>query len=342
MKMDRADNGARQGRSLTGAEKVGVLLLAFGQERASELLKKFDPEELNIIMRSTDVMPTTTASELNAIIDEFQIRLENGVPFVGHPDDMKLIVSQVINENRSAADATPGAQPSKALWPRMAELSDDVLLLFLQRQHAQLTAYVLYRLGGDRAATLLKAFPGPTRNDLVARLLGLREVSPFIVDLLEAAIDAALFESDEGASTQRTAMASILSNFDHTQTTEVLDHIASFRPKDAAAIRKMIFKFSDLDKLPPKFLTMIMDGIPVERIVIALQSMPVEFTTTVLATLSPRARRMAEAEIRNGVNASPADLSASRRFIVDAVLKLVADGSLDLTTVITPEAPAAG
>lgn len=331
--------GARHSRSLSGAEKVGVLLLALGQEKASELLKKMDAEELNIIMRSADMMAPASASELETIISEFEGRLEAGVQFVGKPDDIKQIVAQVITENRSAADAERGGAPTKEFWPRMSDLENDVLVPYLAKQHPQIAAFVLYRLGSERSASLLKIFDAPTRNELVGRLLGIKDVSSLVVETIEQAIASELFESDEGASVQRTAMASILSNFDYSQTNEVLDHIAGFRPKDAAAIKKMIFKFTDLDKLPPKALTAIMDGVPVERIVVSLAGMQDVFIATVLATLSPRARRMAEAELRNGVNPSPADLATSRRAIVEAVLKLVADGTLDLSTIVTPEPP---
>jgi flagellar motor switch protein FliG len=51
-------------RTLTGPEKVGVLLLALGKQRASDLLKKFNPEELNIIVRSTVIMPRFSAAVL--------------------------------------------------------------------------------------------------------------------------------------------------------------------------------------------------------------------------------------------------------------------------------------
>lgn len=333
-----SSGSGRQSRSLTGAEKVGVLLLALGQAKASELLKKLNPEELNIIMRSTDVMPTTSAAELEAIVAEFEGRLERGIPFVGRPDDIKMIVSQVITENCSAADASRDGQPSLGFWPRISELPNEVLLPYLQKQHAQIAAYVLFQLGSDRTAGILKIFDTDTRNELVGRMLGMKEVSPFVVDALETVMQSELFESDEGASAQRTTMASILSNFEYSQTAELLEHIAGFRPKDAAAIKKMIFKFADLDKLPQKQLTAIMDGIPVERVVVALTGMQDVFVSAVLATLSPRARRMAEAELRSGVNASPADLAASRRVIVDAVLKLVAEGTLDLSTFVSPEA----
>ena len=58
MSRDAASDLNGSSRPLTGAEKVGILLLALGKERASGLLKKFNPEELNIIVRSTEVMPT--------------------------------------------------------------------------------------------------------------------------------------------------------------------------------------------------------------------------------------------------------------------------------------------
>ena len=325
-------------RQLTGAEKVGVLLLALGPEKAAELLKKFDPEELNIVMRSADVMPVTSASQLMAIVEEFQGRVELGVPFVGQPEQVKMIVAQVISENRNAAESPVGTEGSQNFWSKLSEISDDVLLSYLLGLHPQIFAYILYRLGGDRAAGILKVSAADVRHDLVTRLLGMKEVTPLAVETLEGVLRVEFFATDDGASAQRTAMASILSSFDLAQTAAALDHIAAYKPKEAAAIKKMIFKFSDVDKLPVKALTAIMDGVPVERIVIALQGMPQAFIATMLATLSPRARRMAEAELKTSVNASAADLASSRRVIVEAVLKLVAQGTLDLSAIVAQPA----
>ena len=74
--MSRQNESFGPSRPLTGAEKVGVLLLALGKERASGLLKKFNPEELNILVRSTEVMPTISASELEGIVEEAGLQLE--------------------------------------------------------------------------------------------------------------------------------------------------------------------------------------------------------------------------------------------------------------------------
>ena len=68
---DMSADSLGNSRTLTGPEKVGVLLLALGKQRASDLLKKFNPEELNIIVRSTEIMPTISASDLEGIVEEF-------------------------------------------------------------------------------------------------------------------------------------------------------------------------------------------------------------------------------------------------------------------------------
>lgn len=317
-------------RALSAAEKVGLLLLALGKERASELLKKFDSEELNMIMRSTDAMPTISALELASIVDEFENRLGQGPPFVGRADDVKLILAGVIRDNRSAADALDGVGSKEELWTRLPLLKDEVIIPFLDKLHPQISAFILFKVGGERATEVLRNVPAEVRNELLTRILGMRDVSLMIIDALEESIHQELFEVDKGASTRHITMASILNSLDRVQSAEALDHLAGSRPKDAEAIKKMLFKFEDLIKLSPKALTALMDGVPVERTVIALQGMDPAFQTTVLATLSPRARRMAEAELQGGTNASARDLAESRRAIVESVLKLTADGTIEL------------
>jgi flagellar motor switch protein FliG len=111
-----------------------------------------------------------------------------------------------------------------------------------------------------------------------------------------------------------------------------LQYLASIKPKDAEAIRKMLFKFEDLLRLPARALTILMDGIPVERTVLALQGADPEFQNKVLSALSPRARRMAEAELQSPANVPQRDIADARRGMVDSVLRLAAEGTIDITS----------
>src|SRR5262245_19633600 len=149
--MSERANGYGSSRPLTGAEKVGVLLLALGKERANGLLKKFNPEELNIIVRSTEVMPTITATDLEGIVEEFESQLGLGTPFVGRPEDVKRLVIDVITENKSSSEASDSFVARQDIWGRLASLPDDVLQSHLLSLSPQIAAYYLDRLGTDRA-----------------------------------------------------------------------------------------------------------------------------------------------------------------------------------------------
>ncbi|WP_045834896.1 FliG C-terminal domain-containing protein [Hyphomicrobium sp. 99] len=318
-------------RTLTGPEKVGVLLLALGKQRASGLLKKFNPEELNILVRSAEVMPTISAAELESIVEEFESQFGLGTPFLGRAEDVKRLVTDVISENKSSGEGDQFVARLD-IWSQLAALPDDVLHAHFHNQSPQVAAYYLDRLGSERASVILKCFPAAERNDLLNRILGLGQVSPQVVEALESGLNEELFDNDRRSSDKHLSLASILNNLDREESAQALQYLASVKPKDAEAIRKMLFKFEDLLRLPARALTALMDGIPVERTVLALQGADAELQNKVLSALSPRARRMAEAELQSPANVPQRDIVDARRAMVDAVLRLAAEGAIDISS----------
>ncbi|WP_290995552.1 FliG C-terminal domain-containing protein [Hyphomicrobium sp.] len=317
---------------MTGPEKVGVLLLALGKQRASGLLKKFNPEELNILVRSAEVMPTISAAELENIVQEFENEFGHGVPFMGRAEDVKRLVTDVISENKSSGDPNEQIIARLDIWSQLAALPDDVLQAHFQKQSPQVAAYYLDRLGSERASVVLKCFPPAERNDLLNRILGLGQVAPQVIEALESGLHEELFDNDRRSSDKHLSLASILNNLDKEDSAQALQYLASIKPKDAEAIRKMLFKFEDLLRLPARALTVLMDGIPVERTVLALQGADAELQNKVLSALSPRARRMAEAELQSPANVPQRDIVDARRAMVEAVLRLSAEGAIDISS----------
>ncbi|MGO4684454.1 FliG C-terminal domain-containing protein [Hyphomicrobium sp. 2TAF46] len=317
---------------MTGPEKVGVLLLALGKQRASGLLKKFNPEELNILVRSAEVMPTISAAELENIVQEFENQFGHGAPFLGRAEDVKRLVTDVISENKSSGDPNEQVIARLDIWSQLAALPDDVLQAHFQKQSPQVAAYYLDRLGSERASVVLKCFPVAERNDLLNRMLGLGQVAPQVVEALESGLHEELFDNDRRSSDKHLSLASILNNLDKEESAQALQYLASVKPKDAEAIRKMLFKFEDLLRLPARALTVLMDGIPVERTVLALQGADGELQNKVLSALSPRARRMAEAELQSPANVPQRDIIDARRAMVESVLRLSAEGAIDISS----------
>ena len=88
--------------SLTGPEKVAVLLLALGKAKAAHILKRFDADELRLITRSAADLTTITAADLDALVEEFAKKFATGIKFIGTAKELENLLVAVMTEDEMA------------------------------------------------------------------------------------------------------------------------------------------------------------------------------------------------------------------------------------------------
>ncbi len=324
------------GGALNGVEKVAVLLLALGKNRAAKILKHFDPEHLRLLTRSAADLRTISVGDLEALVEEFAQRFSSGVNFVGTADEIRSLLAGVMTEeelanagsDREAAVAEAQADPAGPIWPRISGLKLDVLRAYLIKEHPQTVALILSKLDSDAAAKALSSFPPDYRSGLLFRMLDIKKVAPDALRVVETTLKEELLTTTASAS--HSSIADILNRLDKSQSEAVLKSLEDVRPDVAKALKKMLFSFEELATLPAAVRSTVFDQVPIERLVLALKGTEPAFQSTVLSVLGARSRRMVEAELQGGSTASARDVAEARRVIVDAVLKMIAKGDLDL------------
>jgi flagellar motor switch protein FliG len=117
---------------------------------------------------------------------------------------------------------------------------------------------------------------------------------------------------------------------DKSQSEDLLKDLAESRPDDAKALKGMLFTFVDMVNLPAKSRTLVLDQVPIERLVAALKGTDSAFQGEILSSLAARSRRMVEAELQGGGSASEREVADARRAVVDTVLKMMAKGEISL------------
>lgn len=332
---------ASEPRPLTGTEKVAVLLLALGKNKAEALLRRFDPEELKLLTRSTSDLRPISASDLEVIVQEFADKFATGMNFVGTGQEVEDLLSSVMSDQPPPPEVPPQFEDEPA-WSRIVELSDDVLYPYLLKEHPQTLALILSKLEPALAAKIMSNFDGPLRNNVLRRMLSLKRVSDEATSMVEQTLREDLLATViqvEGPD-PRSAIAGILNKLDRAQTDELLLSLAEIRPDDAKALKKMLFVFDDLVNLSLKARTAVFDKIPMDVVVLALNGSTPEFQGYVLSALSGRGRRMVEAELQGNSVRPPRDVAQARQTIVDSVLKMAAQDEIKLDT--AEEDPTAG
>ena len=311
--------------SLSGAEKVAALLLAVGKSRATQLLRRFEPDEIKLITRSAAQLPPMSPVELEALVEEFASLFSEGAPMTGSAGELRDILSDVLTEEQLAevmGEKPDEPVPQPETWRRIGKLKRKTLASYLAKEHPQVAALVLSRLESSVAAEIVDAFPATERGSLLVRMLGIKKVPDFVLRALEAALKEDLLAAKPTASYGE--VAGILNKLKPNQTDALLEKLAEVRPEDAKVLKAMIFKFDDLNTLDPKTLTLVLDQVPTDRLVLALLGAPPELQAKLLAALPARSRRMVEMEMQSKTSVALREVTEARTGIADTVLRMAA------------------
>jgi flagellar motor switch protein FliG len=323
-----------QGRSgaLSGPEKVGVLLLALGKSRAAQLLRRLDPDELRLLTRSSIRMRPVTAEEMETLVEEFAGSFSSGVNFAGTAQEVKNLLADVMSEDEIAQYMGEPTADGQSVWEKLAGLKDHVLQGLLLKEHPQTLALILSRMDSNLGARVMRGLDAEFRHSLLRRMLGLKGVSESAVAAIEAGLREDLLATMLSApnSEARKTIAGILNKLDGSQANEILKSIAVTRPEDANELKSMLFSFADIASLKPRARSLIMEKVPTEQVVLALNGADYDLQQAVLATLTARVRRMVEAELDNAGEVRARDVEEARRAIVATVLSLMARGEITL------------
>lgn len=315
--------------SMSGAEKVAVLLLALGKPRAAKVLKRFDPEDLKILTQLAGDLAPIDASDLEGLVEEFAQKFSSGINFVGTEREVKNMLSDVMGEDLAGVMSDEQEEPGEAperIWDKIARIKDETLRVYIGKEHPQTAAMILSRIEPGLAAKIVASFPAQQRNALLIRMLGIKKVADDAARAVELAIAEDLLAKSSSGS--HAGIADILNRLDKTQSDDLLKNLAEVRPDDAKTLKGMMFTFVELVNLPAKARTLLLDQVPIERLVAALTGTDSAFQGAILSSLAARSRRMVEAELQGGGSANERDVVDARRAIVDTVLKMMAKGEI--------------
>ena len=134
-------------------------------------------------------------------------------------------------------------------------------------------------------------------------------------------------QSEGNAQMEKTV--SLITFLEQEDGEAMLSSIESTDPVLAAEIRKMIFRFSDVDKLEAKDIAQLADKLETDDIVAALFGAPEAIAEALMAPLSQRNRRIVESELGRG-GISEERTEAARRKIAGTAVSLAKNGVIVL------------
>ncbi len=331
-----ADAPAAEYEALNKTQKLAALLVMLGPESAAEILKQFQPREIESISREMTRFSLITREQQEEILHEFsEIAVAASTSISAGVDVTRSLLEKALG-NFKASDILGRVLPNRVSVGALQTIADmDTRSIFnlIRDEQPQTIAFVASHLAPEKAAQVFGLLRPEQRGPIIERLATLAptpvEVAEKIVHVLNAkmGVKQTRVLSQTGGV---TSAADILNAMDKSISRTLLSGVEEQNPELFQAIRKNMFTFEDLLVLNSQYIQRIMREIETRDLALALKKASEPLKKLLLSNIS---RRAAEGVVDEMTSLGPVkvrDVEAAQLRIIDAVRKLEAEGEIDL------------
>jgi len=331
---------------LSRSEKAAAVLLAMGKPVAGKLLKFFEHEELQEIIKNAQNLRTIKPQELIELVNEFEDLFSEGAGLMDNAKAMEGILEEGLTPDE--VDGLLGRRTQfqsyeTSIWDRLQDSDPDRVGKFLQSEHPQTAAYIVSMLPTAFAGRTLMKLPEKSRVDIVRRAVDLKNVNPRAAEIIEVRVrDLVTAIEAERASTGSVKVAEIMNELSKPDVESLLGALETVSKSAVDKVRPRIFLFDDIILMPQRSRVTLFNDISGDIITTALRGAEPTLADSVLSAIGARQRRMIESDLAApATTISTREIAVARRSIAQEAIRLAGLDQLTLREAVSAEAEAA-
>ncbi|MDX1779706.1 MAG: flagellar motor switch protein FliG [Thalassovita sp.] len=320
---------------LGGTKKAAVLMMLFGEESASSILKLLSPNEVQQLGTAMYGVRNVDHSTVNAVLNEFlhDLRETTGLG-VGANEYIKEVLTKALGQDKaqsvlSRIPPSSNDHPIQILeWmdaPAVAELIID--------EHPQIIALIVAALDYVVAADVLKLLPEELQPDIVNRISELGTVQPDALRNLEEVIqkkfqaNASLRASQMGGV---KAAARIMNFTKQDMEQRILKAIGKNNKELAVSLQDNMFVFDNLIKSEDRAIQTLLRQIDDRVLVVALRGADETLQEKLLNCMSSRAAANIRDEMEALGPVRLTEVQAAQKEVIAVARQLSDEGTIML------------
>jgi flagellar motor switch protein FliG len=288
--------------SLKGIEKAAILLVAIGEQRASEIFRHLgdsEVEALSLEIAKSRKVPTHVSRDV--IGEAVETVLAEEYIAEGGVDYARSILERSLGSARAEEligrlSATIERRPFEFL----RRTPPEQIHVFLRNEAPQTIALVIANLHTTLAAQVLSFLEPEEQADVARRVAKMAETRPEVVSHVENVMRQKLsnvIAQEYAAAGGVKSLADILNHSDRTTERNVLDELAKTESELAEEVRLLLFTFEDVVKLDDRSIQMVLKEVDQKDLAIALRGVSDEVRNRIFSNMSERGAELLKEEI---------------------------------------------
>ena len=320
--------------SMSGPQKVAVLMLAMSEEEGSALMGMLTEHEIKDVSTAMSQLGAVRAETVDALCREFITTVGSQGALIGSLDTTERLlqaslpldrVRQIMEEIRGPAGRT--------MWDKLSNINETLLTNYLKNEYPQTVALVLSKLKPDHAARVLAAMPFEAVPEIIRRMLTIDTVHKDVLDGIEYVLRSEFMVSSVHTATAdpHQFMADIFNNLDRQTENKFMTALDERDNNAAEKIRSLMFTFEDLAQLMPAAIQAILRDAEKDKLPVALKGATEPVREVFFKNLSERAGKMLREDIASLGPIRLRDVEEAQIGMVKLAKELAANGQIEIT-----------
>jgi len=327
----------RKSGNVAGVRKAAILLMAVGEDLATEILRALPEPDVQRLTEELADMRGVTPEVSAGIVEEFWQLLETQNFMIhGGLDYASRLLVEAFGKERADDLLMQVRRSQEAAQGNLAKLQrtdPQQLGKLLDSEHPQTIALVLAHLDPRRASMVLDNLSEEHKVVSIQRLAEMRQFSPEMAQKVAHILHRRLESVGDTARKSYSgfkAVADLLNRLNADESKKILDTIEDNEPELALNIRNLMFTFDDLMTVPPATIREIVSGVDKRQLAMALRGANDELRAQIFKAMSSRAVEMLKEDMEVLGPVRSREVMQAQQEILNLARRLEAEGKVVL------------
>lgn len=288
---------------LNGTQKVAILLMAVGKERASKILSGMRETEVADVAAEIARLPTVAPEIVDGVLAEFKDLAAAKLNIAtGGLDYARAMLEESLGAGKAyeIMDLL-AAQIVEAPFEFLRNTDPRQILSFISEEHPQTIALVLAHMLPDAAAMVLGSLGEELQRDVAVRVALMDRTSPDVIErveqILERKLSSVLSQTDYSEAGGVETLVDILNRADRGTERLILEGLEQANNDLADEVRQLMFVFEDITTLDDRSVQLILRQVDNKDLAVALKGVPATVKEKIQRNMSERAGQALMEEI---------------------------------------------
>jgi flagellar motor switch protein FliG len=282
-------------RSLSGAERAAIVMLALGEDHSQRIWSMMDEEEIKEVSQVMSNLGSISASLIEKLLVDFVSQMSGTGSLMGSYESTERLLANILPPDKVGVIMEEIRGPAgRTMWDKLANVNETVLANYLKNEYPQTVSVVLSKIKPEHAARVLGSLPEEFALEVVQRMLRMESVQKDILDKVEQTLRVE-FMSNLARTAKRDAheqMAEIFNNFDRQTESRFITALEERNRDSAERIKALMFTFEDLGKLDPGSIQTLLRNIEKDKLGLALKGATDGLRDVFFSNMSERAGKI--------------------------------------------------